>query len=768
MSDITANLVIGMPAQLFTLARSFKANANGKIYIGQPDTDPTNPANQIQVYVENEDGSHVPVQQPIIINAGGFPVLGGQIKKFVTVQNYSMEVQDAYGGQQHYFKDVAKYDPDQLRTELAGANGAALVGIRQSNLLDETPFVSPEMFGATNAISLSDTQALIDAFAAAKAMNVNVKLSRLYSCNSNISVTNFYSDVFGLNMATCGIKFAAGFGIIIDNSGTSVVRKPVGLRNFTIKATGQLQGVALTFLGTGGIAYARQLIVRDLDVSNDAGTPSSFAAVFKLSRAGQTVFDGVNVSGGGTSAPSARMGVIFDLYSTKNLNVVNGSFQNFDTFMLAHDDTEGVVVFGSHIIAGRRGVVSENNVGNLFQITNNHFNTSLSAVELGDLSNNGGNHSVITDNFCIVFNGIPEDATTPYVGFKSCAQYGTYDNNEVLLTGFTKDVTHTLFNSNTAGTRSAQYNSVSDSRANNCTRGIHMLTGTQSNHVSNIQRVGVTLANIIVDEGANNRSWIFDIDNNAFMTRNIKLCNPGAAAVQQIRFYSTTDANTPSAILRVSGGVAGVGGDGTAELTAGVTTFKVIRPALANTYTCGASAYPWSGGFTQTAFTVTSDERHKTKPLDITDAMLDAWSEVNWCQYKFLDRVEEKGEEARWHFGVVAQRAVEAFARHGLDAFEFGFACYDEWADQEKVLEYYEATPDLFDRDGNLIQKGREAYSEVITPAKKAGSKYGIRYEEAFALEAALQRRNHARLLADQESMAARIEKLERLLSKAN
>ncbi|MCZ5970758.1 phage tailspike protein, partial [Escherichia coli] len=47
-----------MPSQLFTMARSFKAVANGKIYIGKIDTDPVNPENQIQVYVENEDGSH--------------------------------------------------------------------------------------------------------------------------------------------------------------------------------------------------------------------------------------------------------------------------------------------------------------------------------------------------------------------------------------------------------------------------------------------------------------------------------------------------------------------------------------------------------------------------------------------------------------------------------------------------------------------------------------------------------------------------------------
>lgn len=126
MSDITANLVIGMPAQLFTLARSFKANANGKIFIGQPYTDPTNPANQIQVYVQNEDGSHVPVPQPIIINTGGYPVFGGQIKKFVTVQNYSMAIYDAYNAQQFYFEDMAKYAPDQLRGIFDGPNGKGL------------------------------------------------------------------------------------------------------------------------------------------------------------------------------------------------------------------------------------------------------------------------------------------------------------------------------------------------------------------------------------------------------------------------------------------------------------------------------------------------------------------------------------------------------------------------------------------------------------------------------------------------------------------
>lgn len=132
MSDIIPNVVVSQPAQLFTLARSFKANANGKVYIGQIDTDPVNPANQIPVYLENEDGSYVQVSQPIIINAAGYPVYNGQIAKFVTVEGHSMAIYDAYGSQQFYYPNVLKYDPDQFEqrftAELQSAAGSSMVG----------------------------------------------------------------------------------------------------------------------------------------------------------------------------------------------------------------------------------------------------------------------------------------------------------------------------------------------------------------------------------------------------------------------------------------------------------------------------------------------------------------------------------------------------------------------------------------------------------------------------------------------------------------
>ena len=267
-----------------------------------------------------------------------------------------------------------------------------------------------------------------------------------------------------------------------------------------------------------------------------------------------------------------------------------------------------------------------------------------------------------------------------------------------------------------------------------------------------------------------------------------------------------------------------------------------------NQFTCATAVGPWAGGFTQTAFTIISDERHKTEPLEITDAMLDAASEVDWVRYKYIDRVDEKGPDgARWHFGAIAQRYVEAFERNGLDPYKFGFICYDEWDDQYirvttnegafvtknrivkrpaivtktrivakpvMVTEYRDTLVDselpdgtkikkivkeeyqttkmeqvfIFKEDGSphlnedgshmftlepvtedvceeyeeeVVEEVVEEYEEAAEPEFmdvleiKAGYRYGIRYEEALALEAALQRRNFQRLQKRIEALEA-------------
>ena len=187
MSDISANVVISMPSQLFTMARSFKAVANGKIYIGQVDTDPTIPSNQIQVYLENEDGDPVPVPQPIITNAGGYPVYWGQIAKFVTIHNHSMAVYDAYGTQQFYFPDILKYDPDQFKYTLTGPDGASMVGYLDGTVADALSYwATPEQYGAIGDGLTDDTAAVTAAIMTGRCLMKRGSIYRMVMTEANV------------------------------------------------------------------------------------------------------------------------------------------------------------------------------------------------------------------------------------------------------------------------------------------------------------------------------------------------------------------------------------------------------------------------------------------------------------------------------------------------------------------------------------------------------------------------------------------------------
>lgn len=161
------------------------------------------------------------------------------------------------------------------------------------------------------------------------------------------------------------------------------------------------------------------------------------------------------------------------------------------------------------------------------------------------------------------------------------------------------------------------------------------------------------------------------------------------------------------------------------------------RPDAANTRYLGSNSLPWAGGFTQTAFTVTSGAKFKTDPLDITNAMLDAVAECPPIQYQLLDRVAAKGPDgARWHFGTIAERLEEAFTRHGLDVRRFAFFCED----------HVPYTPAVIN----------EETGEILEPELQEETRLGVRYEELLMLEAALHRRNYAEVIKRIEIIESR------------
>lgn len=174
--------------------------------------------------------------------------------------------------------------------------------------------------------------------------------------------------------------------------------------------------------------------------------------------------------------------------------------------------------------------------------------------------------------------------------------------------------------------------------------------------------------------------------------------------------------------------------------SAGYNTFPLLRlqPSLAvcvtpfraaagitrvgtKTVNIGENSLPFTNIYLTNQPVVTSDAREKDNPEAIADEVLDAWQDVLFVQFRH--RGDEQGEI---HFGVVAQQVKQIFENHNLDPMAYGLLCYEEW----------DAVPE--DRD--------EETGEIITPAREAGNRYGVRYQECMILEAALTRRTIQRM----------------------
>ncbi len=162
--------------------------------------------------------------------------------------------------------------------------------------------------------------------------------------------------------------------------------------------------------------------------------------------------------------------------------------------------------------------------------------------------------------------------------------------------------------------------------------------------------------------------------------------------------------------------------DDTARLLVGASanSFKwsttYYLPGADNTITLGSGTFRWSTVYAGTGAINTSDVREKDRIQDIEEAAFRAVRKVNFKQFKFRDAIATKGEEARWHFGAMAQQVQEAFESEGLDAFAYGLLCYDEWPEQ----------PEQRDEAGSITQ-------EYLA----AGNRYGVRYDELLCLKMA-------------------------------
>lgn len=181
------------------------------------------------------------------------------------------------------------------------------------------------------------------------------------------------------------------------------------------------------------------------------------------------------------------------------------------------------------------------------------------------------------------------------------------------------------------------------------------------------------------------------------------------------------------------------GGNGGTGSIQAYTLSPLYFATADNTAQLGLGSNRWTQVWAVNGTIQTSDERKKQDIEAIPDAVLDAWADVKWYQYRWKEDVAEKGAGARFHTGVIAQRVEAAFADRGLNAFEYGLLCVDQWDEQQEVWEEHESV----NPDGT-----KETKRILMKPYRAAGDLMSVRYEEALAMEAALMRRTRDRLEA--------------------
>ena len=206
-----------------------------------------------------------------------------------------------------------------------------------------------------------------------------------------------------------------------------------------------------------------------------------------------------------------------------------------------------------------------------------------------------------------------------------------------------------------------------------------------------------------------------------------------------------------------------------------------VRPAsstgsvLDNTLDLGNSSARWDDIFATNGTIQTSDQNEKQQIASLTDAEITAAKAISklFKTFKWNDSVEEKGDAARTHAGVIAQDVQQAMSDAGLDAGDYAFFISATWWEAEievPAVEAVEAVDAVYDDDNNLVSEAveaveaQEAYTRTDTydTAEEAPegaterTRMGIRYPELLAfIGAATEQR-----LADIETRLTALETL--------
>jgi hypothetical protein len=157
-----------------------------------------------------------------------------------------------------------------------------------------------------------------------------------------------------------------------------------------------------------------------------------------------------------------------------------------------------------------------------------------------------------------------------------------------------------------------------------------------------------------------------------------------SAASLYLATYSVAAGATPVSAFQIGGqnGSANFywrGWNGSSYGFVATLSTSSFGPGVDNTQALGGSSFRWTTVYATTGTINTSDRNDKQDIEELSAAEQRVAVRVKGLirKFRFKDSVAAKGDNARLHFGVIAQDVQDAFTAEGLDATQYGLFCSD-------------------------------------------------------------------------------------------
>lgn len=162
-------------------------------------------------------------------------------------------------------------------------------------------------------------------------------------------------------------------------------------------------------------------------------------------------------------------------------------------------------------------------------------------------------------------------------------------------------------------------------------------------------------------------------------------------------------------------------------------------PGTHNAMSCGEASQAWTQVFATNGTISPSDGRLKCDKQEMSENQILAFYFIGVLKtsiWRWIERVDEEGDEARYHVGPIAQEVIQIYEHYcGEGSWRTcGVFGYDEWEEQPEEWQDIPAREEITetDEDGKtrVIQEATAATRILVREYRAAGGEYKLRKDE--------------------------------------